>query len=239
MKFLKDTHLPDESIGDYVGHGRRNIVSERGVSVLHRRTRENISEEARRRISLAFRAPNNAFGATKLFGEAQMHERLQAAGIPVAHTTYRLDPTEHAVYCTDLTQGGKNFVLSDTNHTSQDAEWKQLIGEEKESAPNARQALDALASIAVQCASINAELMLADAFYFIVEKKTRNIRVTIGDYKHIVEGQLDPDLLLKNNLAVARQAAHARRDVFGLSGDEIEEWFDQKEHEIITAREAA
>ncbi len=233
---MQERHRPDETIGDYVGHGRRNVVSKRDVFVSPRASIDGISGHTTRRIALAFRAPKNYIGARKLFDEEETYRKLQSAGIPVAHATYRLDPSEHAVYCTELTQGGKYFVFSDTNHTSQDREWQASIGAEAAPAPNALEALDALTSIALQCTKIDAELMLADAFYFIIDKKTRVIRVTIGDYKHVVEAQTDADLVLKNNLAVARQAAHARPEIFGLTHEEIDRWFDQKECEITAFR---
>lgn len=233
---MKDHHRPDDRIGEYVGHGRRNIVSKRDVLVGRPHAVTSVSNDSMRRIGLAFRAPKNSVGAKKLFDEAETYRKLRSACIPVAHATYRLDPSEDAVYCTELTRGGKYFVLSDTNHTSQDREWQTSIEAETGPAPNAVEALEDLSSIAVQCARIDAELMLADVFYFIIDKKTRVIRVTIGDYKHVVEAQTDADLVLKNNIAVARQAAHARREIFGFTHDEIDRWFDQKEYEIAAFR---
>ena len=235
MKFLKSTHQPDASRGEFMGNGRRNEVWESGVSVQRfREGPDGISAEARRRVALAFRQPKNHFGASKLYDEAQTHETLQAAGIPVAHATYRLAPDNGGVFCTDLTRGGKNFVFSDTNRTSQDGEWKAALESKEEvPAPNCEQALDSLVSIAMQCAGINREIMLADAFYFIIDKRTRFINVVIGDYKHVIRGQSDPDFILKNNLDVARQAAVSKHDVFGVSVEKINAWFDRKEEAIV------
>ncbi len=213
--------------GEYIGSGARNDVFRANVRV--------IVDDKRRDITMAFRRPKNAVAIRKLYDEAKRWEMLMDAGIPVAHTTYRLNDTGTAVCCTDITRGGTQYVFSDTNRTADDAEWEErierceIIGK----VPNGPQALMELSEIAIQCARKGCEFMTEDAFYFVIDKKSLVIKPSIGDYKHVVDTQQDPLETAINNLDVARNAVVPRHSVFGLSKEEIKEFFDSRQIDVL------
>lgn len=213
--------------GEYIGSGARNDVFRATVGV--------IVDDRRRDITMALRRPKTANGARKLYDEAKRWEMLRDAGIPVAHATYRLNETNTAVCCTDLTCGGTKYVFSDTNKTADDAEWESRLaaGDIVGNVPNGPEALKQLCEIAVACAREGCEFMLEDAFYFVIDKKTLHITPSIGDYKHVVTSQQEPLETAINNLDVARNAVLPRHAVFGLSKQDIADYVDARQLAVL------
>jgi len=213
--------------GEYLGSGARNDVFRANVRV--------IVHDRRRDITMAFRRPKNAVAIRKLYDEAKRWEMLRDAGIAVAHNTYRLNETGTSVCCTDLTCDGTKYVFSDTNKTGDDTEWGERIarGEIVGRVPNGMEALRELSAIARACAREGCELMTEDAFYFVIDKKTLHITPSIGDYKHVVTTQQEPLETAINNLDVARNAVVPRHSVFGLSKEQIKNFFDDEQIDVL------
>lgn len=123
--------------------------------------------------------------------ELEMHEHLRGLGIPVL-PTLRLDPETQQLYSTDLTNNGKNAVFSPTNHNPEvNALLSQMHGPPL-AVPNADHLLDDLVRIARSCAEAGIRMRHGDALYFVMDKRTRQTRVIVGDYKHLLQRDLPP-----------------------------------------------
>lgn len=176
--------------------------------------------------------------------EIAVHHELQEAGIPViprfelctsgTHDSPFI-PREQSSCCgplwicaTDLTENGKNYVLSQSNETVDDRVWKKrwAKGEFSSPAPRIRELQQSLSGIAQRTAYVGREFQMEDALFFVVDKQTRETTAVVGDYKHVTKSRMDPEHIVRNNLAVVRNAMRAFKDILGIQEQAVCALFD-------------
>lgn len=187
--------------------------------------------------------------------EVETHDELQKAGVPViprfqlCSEKSGLGPEEGVVWqalqveapdcccddkwicSTDLTQGQRKYVLSETNRTMDDRELAQRYakGEFAQPVPNLESLFQAAVTIAAKSAETGREFQTADTLFFIIDKQTRVTELIVGDYKHATRSRGRPytDVHV-NNLAVCREAFLVQKEVLGLSADAIRHFFESE-----------
>lgn len=141
------------------------------------------------------------------------------------------------ICATDLTENGKNYVLSQSNKTIDDEEWTRrwANGEFSHAVPNIESALHQLAVDTLKIAVLDKEIQLEDAFLFIIDKVTRHTTVIVGDYKHVRPSYgRSASEVGKNNLIVARQACLSMKHLLGVSDEHIHAFFESKISRVLS-----
>lgn len=193
MKELnQERHRPEEHDA-ILGQGHASRVKHVDMHVANRRGETTRKVRMVVRQSLEDPVSIRKYGETpeRIRYELEMHKRLRALGIPVL-PTLRLDPETHMLYSTDLTNHGKNVVFSPTNyHPEVNALLSEMHGPPL-AVPNADNLLNDIVRIARSCAGAGIRIRHGDALYFVMDKRTRQTRVIVGDYKHLLQLDLPP-----------------------------------------------
>jgi hypothetical protein len=165
---------------------------------------------------------NENFSAEKLAHELRVHKALQQHNIPHI-PTFRRDPENRThVYCTDLTANDTKYVFSKNN-----------IADVEDSMPtpqNSESVLLQIKDIARECAQAGLKVHRA-GWYFVIDKKSLDVRVLIGDYKQVEFQNNDPNWQEKTeerfreNLDSAIRTLNSTANALGLSVEETQSDF--------------
>jgi hypothetical protein len=160
--------------------------------------------------------------------QQKMRLDLQKIGVAVI-PTFRRDPKTGDIYSTDLTNDGKNFVVSaeNTPFDVEEFDGRRLPHGEVASDEIRAGIMAQLEYIARTCAEHHISVVNADALYFVIDKKTKETTVIAGDYKHFVpEKELSSEELYRRNLCVVAFAIRAPqiRTFYGFEIGEIDRW---------------
>ncbi len=156
--------------------------------------------------------------ATRLF--------LKRNGVPVV-PTLRID-AKGDLYGTDLTRGGKAFVVSPENVPLEAKELDAVTRKEVlHVTPEAREEIfAAVEDIARRCARCGMGIANHDGLYFVVDKDGSNLHVLAGDYKHFRHSGQPYHDLLNFNLEECTKALKAPqiRSMFGWTVEDVDAW---------------
>lgn len=178
-----------------LGHGYEGRIDK--VQVLSQRASERPMTFAYKRLHEATRPTRENY--EKIF---RNYALAKEAGLPVPRT-FRATADQKGILITDLSDDGKNIVLSQNNVTT--SEIKKLYQEKPQQMANFAQAehltsdidisrVDTLAEKATQ-----AGLDLHTDTWFIVVKPDGSYEFLLGDFTDIQKSQLNRDRLLRKN----------------------------------------
>jgi len=160
----------------------------------------------KRRIDLVRKTPAESDEASNLKDRAErqfeVHGILKEKGYPVP-PTWRFDKTTGQTFITDLTEKGRNLVI-DLNNLTEERN-KIIISNLGELIRDMR--------YIVEKASKDGILVSSDCYFVIVDKKTGNSRVILGDLGNIDFHARDIDKLLMCNTVIMNEAIRSLKDV--------------------------
>ena len=159
----------------------------------------------KRRIDLVRKTPTEGDEALNLRDRAKrqfdVHSILKEKGYPVP-PTWRFDKTTGQTFITDLTEKGRNLVI-DLNNLTEERN-KIVVSNMGELIRDMR--------YIVEKASKDGILIASDCYFIIVDKKTGNSRVILGDLGNIDLHARDIDKLLMCNTVIMNEAIRMLKD---------------------------
>ena len=137
--------------------------------------------------------------------EFDMHALLSGTKIPVI-PTMRLDDDD-VVYQTDLTEGGRKFVISAFNTPFDALAFIDAVEAQRDRLPDGHAVLCQMDDIASRCAAARVHIARPDALFFVIDLQSRgNTIVRVGNYAHVRESAEDVNELYEKNIGVCADA---------------------------------